>query len=233
MFRPRLSSPRRPRQGAGAARFVSAPVLALPLAFFWLPAAHAQMGMNPTQQMMPTPHRHEEPQTPAPAALPGAQVPQGGSVNQAELENEDPTKVLFSAINKGNYAEARAAVSRGADLQAANALGETPVALSVALGRNAITFMLLSVLHEGGGTTPAAVAAKTGAPKAGATKAGTAKAEPAAGRLSRTGKPHRPTPPQRASAEPVASQRAPAPSGPSAAATPDPAKGFLGFDNNP
>ena len=231
MFRTRLSSPRRPRQGAGAARFVSAPVLALPLALFWLPAAHAQMGMNPTQPMMPTPHRHEEPQKPAPAALPGAQVPQGGSVNQAELENEDPTKVLFSAINKGNYAEARAAVARGANLQASNGLGETPVALSVALGRNAITFMLLSVLHEGGGSS-AGAGTGPAAPKTIASVQHEAGQHEAGQQKAGIGPRHRARPAPRAREQTAAAQHAPAPAT-SVAAAPDPAKGFLGFDNNP
>ena len=96
------------------------------------------------------PARHVETPVAPPPALPGATGGSEIAPGASAIDNENPTKVLFSAINHGAYAEARAAVSRGADLEAHNALGETPVELSIDLGRNNITFMLLSVMHEEG-----------------------------------------------------------------------------------
>jgi hypothetical protein len=52
---------------------------------------------------------------------------------------------LFDAINRGDIASAKDAISRGADLSAANVLGLTPLDLSVDLGRNDISFLLLSL----------------------------------------------------------------------------------------
>ena len=220
-----------PRRAARIARVVMVPGLAVPLGVIALPAAHAQMGMNPTQPMMPAPRRQKQaPEKPAPPALPGAQIPQGESVNQSALDNEDPTKVLFSAINQGNYAEARAAVARGANLQASNALGETPVALSVALGRNAITFMLLSVLHEGGAVASnPATSSKAGAPKTNVASAPHSKSVPH-GRVTHT---NRAEPARRVMADSAGTRKLSAPPAGAATATPDPSAGFLGFDNNP
>ena len=99
----------------------------------------------------------------APSAVPGVSKPQTG----------DPTAQLFTAINANDYNSAQDALSRGADLDAQNALGETPIDLSVALNRNSITFMLLSARNVAGGddsdaqitgtpaSSPAASAAQT------------------------------------------------------------------------
>jgi hypothetical protein len=56
----------------------------------------------------------------------------------------EPTDALFDAINRGDLAAARDAVNRGADLSGHNVLGMTPIQLSVDLGRNDITFLLLA-----------------------------------------------------------------------------------------
>ena len=56
-----------------------------------------------------------------------------------------PTDALFDAINRGDIATARDAISRGADLQGQNILGMTPLELSIDLGRNDISFLLLSM----------------------------------------------------------------------------------------
>ena len=61
----------------------------------------------------------------------------------------EPTEALFDAINRGDIGTARDAISRGADLHGHNVLGMTPLELSVDLGRNDISFMLLSM--RGGG----------------------------------------------------------------------------------
>jgi hypothetical protein len=57
----------------------------------------------------------------------------------------EPTDALFDAINRGDIGTARDAISRGADLHGHNVLGMTPLELSVDLGRNDISFMLLSM----------------------------------------------------------------------------------------
>jgi hypothetical protein len=59
-----------------------------------------------------------------------------------------PTDALFDAINRGDIAAARDAISRGADLNGRNVLGMTPMELSVDLGRNDISFLLLSMRAE-------------------------------------------------------------------------------------
>ncbi len=56
-----------------------------------------------------------------------------------------PNETLFDAINRGDMATARDALSRGADLNARNVLGMTPLDLAVDLGRNDIAFLLLSM----------------------------------------------------------------------------------------
>jgi hypothetical protein len=62
----------------------------------------------------------------------------------------EPNDALFDAINRGDLGAARDAISRGADLSARNILGMTPMELSVDLGRNDISFLLLSM--RGGDT---------------------------------------------------------------------------------
>jgi hypothetical protein len=115
--------------------------------------ADAQMPTPGAPTIGPTMHPPSDQQAAPPPALPGAVGADQITASSVAIDNENPTKVLFSAINQGNYAEARAAVSRGADLRAKNTLDETPIQLSVELGRNDITFMLLSVLHENRGVS--------------------------------------------------------------------------------
>jgi hypothetical protein len=92
-----------------------------------------------------------EQDTPLPPALPGAgdqNLPTSQSV--AKQQSGDPTTDLFTAINAGDYNSAQDAISRGADLNAQNSLGETPIDLSVALNRNTITFLLLAARNDSG-----------------------------------------------------------------------------------
>ena len=88
---------------------------------------------------------------PPPAAVPGA-VPRADSVAPADRSAADlpPTEALFDAINRGDIVTARDAISRGADLDGTNLLGVTPLELSVDLGRNDISFLLLSLRAPGG-----------------------------------------------------------------------------------
>ena len=81
-----------------------------------------------------------------PPALPGMGAGQALNAGPSLVKPQtgDPTAQLFNAINSNDYNSAQDAISRGADIDAQNALGETPLDLSVSLNRNSITFMLLS-----------------------------------------------------------------------------------------
>jgi hypothetical protein len=157
----------------------------------------------------------------APDALPGAvshsdrvTPAQGGAIT-------DPNEALFDAINRGDIASARDALDRGADYNARNVLGMTPLDLSVDLGRSDITFLLLSL--QNGEVRPNGVRTATQTAKAGATAG---KPAPGAKAVAHPA----PAAKQVAKAAP-----APKPTGPQLFAgdggTPDPGAGFLGFDN--
>jgi hypothetical protein len=99
----------------------------------------------------------------APPALPGARVNKSEAA-PAEPGAADlpPTEALFDAINRGDMLSARDAVNRGADLNGHNVLGLSPLDLSVDLGRNDITFLLLSLRPA----NPTVAATGQGAPAA-------------------------------------------------------------------
>jgi len=105
-----------------------------------------------------------QPQAPvhdiAPSGVPGAgDVPVATGPNLAKPSSGDPTQELFTAVNAGDYNSAQDALSRGANLSAQNAFGETPLDLSVALNRSSITFLLLAARNETGGNDTDAGAA--------------------------------------------------------------------------
>jgi hypothetical protein len=83
---------------------------------------------------------------PLPPAVPGSK-PNEPDAAPAEKANLDmpPTDALFDSINRGDLASAKDALGRGADLDGRNILGMTPLELSVDLGRNDISFLLLSL----------------------------------------------------------------------------------------
>jgi hypothetical protein len=99
----------------------------------------------------------EKPAIPAPDAVPGdkARAPAAPSTHVAG--DMQPTDALFDAINRGDIAGARDALNRGADLNGVNVLGMTPMELSVDLGRNDISFLLLSMRGEDSGRGARAV----------------------------------------------------------------------------
>lgn len=92
--------------------------------------------------------RGQQPQAPVvgPApALPGlaarrAPAPIAGDPTAAL----SPNAALFDAVTRGDLAAARDAVARGANLEARNALGLTPLDAAVDQGRHDIAFYLLS-----------------------------------------------------------------------------------------
>ena len=109
-----------------------------------------------------------------PAALPGATGAPARVERGTAKTDLAPNEALFDAVNRGDLPAAREAVNRGANLSARNILGLTAIELSVDLGRNPITFFLLSVRAGTEGTSAAAppppeptrrVAATTPAPQ--------------------------------------------------------------------
>jgi hypothetical protein len=80
------------------------------------------------------------PSIPGAAANPDTVIPADKSVGEML-----PNEALFDAITRGDIASARDALNRGAQLDAHNVLGQTPTEASIALDRNDITFLLLSM----------------------------------------------------------------------------------------
>jgi hypothetical protein len=126
--------------------------------------AHAQMpnsrgvATGPVVNPSNVPKARQAP----PPALPGSKA---GDSEPAPPTNLDlpPTEALFDAVNRGDIVGARDAVNRGADLHGHNVLGMTPLELSVDLGRNDITFLLLSMrggTEQPSSSAPAAAEAK-------------------------------------------------------------------------
>lgn len=93
---------------------------------------------------------------PSPAAVPGARA-EPSVVAPADRVSADmpPTEALFDAINRGDTVAAREAIGRGADIHGRNVLGLTPLEQSVDLGRNDISFLLLSLRGGAGFNTNA------------------------------------------------------------------------------
>ncbi len=120
-----------------------------------LPGVAAAQVIAPSGQVGPKQHiQVGNKPAPVPPGLPGAQSTGPIVDAQRAARNLSPNAALFDAIDRGDIAAAREALSRGADLNARNALGETPIQLSVDLARNDITFLLLSA--RGNETAPGA-----------------------------------------------------------------------------
>jgi hypothetical protein len=141
-----------------------------------------------------------------PPAIPGAEA--GGVVAPADKLATDmaPNDALFDAINRGDAAAARDALSRGAQIDAKNILGQTPIDASIDSNRTDITFLLLSMR----GAAPTAT-------RPGKTEGSLAAYHPAP---KHAGKPAR-TIAATASSSRTASAQNPG--------TPNPAVGFTGF----
>ncbi len=151
-----------------------------------------------------------------PPAVPGATRSPVGAAPASKLPTDlSPNDALFDAINRGDIDVARDAIARGADLDARNLLGMTPMELSVDLGRNDISFLLLSYRGGGSGSQGQPRVAGSG-PEAGA--------KPPAGKTAKQAHAAKQAPVA------VAAPRTPrlfAGDG----GTPIPAAGFLGFDS--
>jgi hypothetical protein len=158
------------------------------------------------------------PDKPAPAppdAIPGSKPRDPVAPATRSPSEMAPNEALFDSINRGDIAVARDALNRGAELSAVNVLGLTPLELSVDLGRNDITFMLLSMRGEGADRGSRAIARSEGA-------------RPAPARTAAQARPPAPEP-----VRPAPKPTAPKPTAPRQFAadggTPVPQAGFLGF----
>ena len=199
------------------------------LALAQMPSA-SRNGFQPQFQSKEQNTSREKP----PPALPGAQTSPDTDTTKGEPLDLPPTEALFDAINRGDMTEARDALARGADLQGQNVLGMTPIALSIDLGRNDITFLLLSYRGGGGPSTPhpETEATASAEPSNVARHAG----QKAAAQVSTPRRPDaiRPRPQATAKANPSKlNANAPNPTA-TAAGTPGvpvPQAGFLGFGN--
>ena len=80
-----------------------------------------------------------------PPALPGSRLAPGAAPAARSPSDMSPNEALFDAINRGDISAVRDALNRGAELGSRNILGMTPLELSVDLGRNDISFLLLSM----------------------------------------------------------------------------------------
>lgn len=155
------------------------------------------------------------PKVAPPPALPGA-ASSGGAVPASRAPTDmEPTEALFDAINRGDIGTARDAISRGADLHGHNVLGMTPLELSVDLGRNDISFMLLSMRAADDGRPAQASATPATTKPPPAKQARRAPAHPAA---------------KATASAPAPTQTARLFSGDGGA--PNPNAGFLGFDSS-
>ena len=198
--------------------------------------AHAQVGpMDPSSVMQrraastPDLTKHE---APLPPALPGATSHADTVAPATRLPTDmSPDDALFDAINRGDIAAARDAMSRGAELSAQNVLGMTPMELSVDLGRNDISFLLLSYRSADGSSGASAQAA------AGQGAAGQAQVAQAKG--ARSGAAARTAAGKSAGREPLVPVKATVQAAPQTprlfandGGTPVPGAGFLGFDTS-
>ncbi|KAA2213439.1 ankyrin repeat domain-containing protein [Teichococcus oryzae] len=146
-------------------------------------------------------------------ALPGLAARRTPAPIPAEPgQNLGPNDALFDAIDRGDLGAARDAMARGADLNARNALGLTPLESSVDQSRSEITFFLLS-------NRPMVVGAPPPAPASSAAARNVPLAAPSPQMM-----------PGRAAAAPRPAPQAVAPARAADGGTPRPDKGFLGFD---
>jgi len=160
----------------------------------------------------------QKPTEPVPDAIPGAKARAPAVPASRPVTDMAPNDALFDAINRGDIAAARDSLNRGADLDAVNVLGMTPMEMSVDLGRNDISFLLLSMRGEDSGRGSRSVGRDVPA-EAPASKAATAAAHPA-------GKQAGPAKPVAAAARSATPKLFANDGG-----TPLPSAGFLGFDS--
>lgn len=102
-----------------------------------------------------------------PPALPGAVASDEAAPSSHAPLDMNPTTALFDAINRGDLTAAKDALSRGADLEGSNVLGEKPIEMAIDLNRNDITFLLLSMRNNDGSESGSQMVAEGSATAAG------------------------------------------------------------------
>jgi hypothetical protein len=205
-------------------RQLSVLALGVTAGLFASSSAWAQLGGAPLGSAGRASHPQSTPDkapAPPPDAIPGAASREPVAPATHPAADMQPTDALFDAINRGDIAAARDALNRGADLNGVNILGMTPMELSVDLGRNDISFLLLSMRGEDSDRGSRALG-RDAAPDL-TTAAG--------GKTARGGKSAGSGKMAKAADIPVASKPAATPKlFANDGGTPIPAAGFLGFD---
>jgi hypothetical protein len=207
---------------AAGSRCFSALVLGTAIILFTASPSRAQGLLPGGQDPIAAGRRMAAPAKPVPApadAMPGAKAREPAAPATRAAGDMQPTEALFDAINRGDIASARDALNRGADLNGVNVLGMTPMELSVDLGRNDISFLLLSMRGEDSGRGSRSVGRDS---PGGPDKSGPAPAV-------KTTKAFKPTAPAKVqvATKPPATPKLFANDG----GTPLPNAGFLGFDS--
>jgi hypothetical protein len=213
---------------ACGSRRVAALTLGVTLTLVASSAAWAQFGSGPvgtTAHAGRVPDAPQKAPEPSPDAIPGAKPREPVAPALHPAGDMQPTDALFDAINRGDIAAARDALNRGADLNGVNILGMTPLELSVDLGHNDISFLLLSMRGEDGSQGSRAVGhdAPPPAPFGKSAKAGKPAGTKVAANKARTAQAANSIIPPK----PIATPKLFANDG----GTPLPNAGFLGFDS--
>ena len=199
-----------------------------------LPAVAAQAQMSRMRGPVTPGDAGIAPKTAEPPPLPGLRDQRPGAIpSEAPTASLSPNDALFDAINRGDMAAAKDAMSRGADLESRNVLGLSPIDSAVDQGRNDIAFYLLSArgtrpnLQPAPGRANAAASANPAPLTPAQRRAAEAERRRAqqAERAATRAQPVREAARPRSNVEQSAA-RAPAGGG----GTPRPGAGFLGFD---
>jgi hypothetical protein len=213
---------------AASGRRVAALALGATLGVLASSATWAQLGSGPigtTGHGRRVPNAPQKPPEASPEAIPGAKPREAAAPATKPAADMQPTDALFDSINRGDIASARDALNRGADLNGVNVLGMTPMELSVDLGRNDISFLLLSMRGEDSGRGSRAVGRDT--PPAGPPETTAKAARPFGPGKRVAGKPAQAAANAIIPPKPVATPKLFANDG----GTPLPSAGFLGFDS--
>ena len=205
----------RPASARAAAALLTLALLVAPL----VPASADTRDDEAAAQSAPK----KKPAASVPKALPGSHVE---TFEPAPLDRPPsemkPNEALFDGVNRGDIASVREALARGAELETPNMLGQTATELSIDLGRNEITFLLLSMRGAAGRPLPRNV---TGPSTAAATARPAPVARPVAVVVPKPVIAAKPTTPAaQVAARPVVANNP---------GTPAPQAGFLGFGRSP